>query len=177
MTEQKQRSKGEGDRESARRYNEETQQFVDSGRVDEKAVEAREAVEGAEEPDLAAAEQSGKARAKEFDPGVARDFSRPTTGQAGSDEPAARKRLRAQLDELEQKLDRVVEQSKKFSEERRSKVTQRIDALRHRIKDARSSINGLQSSTSGAWEDISSGLSEAWRSVEQAFKRAGGRFR
>lgn len=38
----KPRNQGEGDRESARRYNKDTQEFVESGKVDEAARRAGE---------------------------------------------------------------------------------------------------------------------------------------
>jgi hypothetical protein len=72
MTE-KSRNQGEGDRESARRYNRNTQEFVESGKVDEAA---RRAGEGDPE-EMKQAEKTGKERAKEFDPSVERDYSKP----------------------------------------------------------------------------------------------------
>lgn len=65
---------GEGDRESAKRYNENAREFVESGKVDEAA---RKAGEGDKE-ELARAEKDGKDRAKELDPAVDRDHSKPT---------------------------------------------------------------------------------------------------
>lgn len=73
MTE-KSSNQGEGDRESARRYNRNTQEFVESGKVDEAA---RRAGEG-DPKEMEQAEKSGKERAKEFDPAVERDYSKPT---------------------------------------------------------------------------------------------------
>ncbi|MFO8002859.1 hypothetical protein [Thioalkalivibrio sp.] len=65
---------GEGDRESAKRYNKDTREFVESGKVDEAA---RKAGEGDQE-EMERAEESGEERAKEFDPAVERDYSKPT---------------------------------------------------------------------------------------------------
>ena len=69
----KHRNQGEGDRESAKRYNEEAQAFAKSGKV-EKA--ARNAGQG-DNREMERAEETGKSRAKEFDPAVDRDYSRP----------------------------------------------------------------------------------------------------
>jgi hypothetical protein len=71
---EKSRNQGEGDRESAERYNQSTRDFVKSGKVEEAA---RKAGEG-DKQDMARAEQAGKERAKELDPAVQRDYSRPT---------------------------------------------------------------------------------------------------
>lgn len=61
-------NQGEGDRDAARRYNEDTEKFVKSGKVDKAADKAKED---------SAAEQKGRERAKEFDPQVHRDYSKP----------------------------------------------------------------------------------------------------
>jgi hypothetical protein len=62
------KNQGEGDRESARRYNEATRKFVESGKVEQAAHEATE------DP---AAEAEGRRRAKEFDPETRRDYTKP----------------------------------------------------------------------------------------------------
>ncbi|MBK1724511.1 hypothetical protein [Thiocystis violacea] len=66
---------GEGDRESARRYEADTQRFVESGKVEQAAKDAAE-----QSPETAKrAEQAGEARAKEKDPALHRDYQKPTT--------------------------------------------------------------------------------------------------
>ena len=70
----KNRNQGEGDRESAKRYNEDQQAFVKAGKVDEAA---RKAGEG-DTKEMEQAEKAGKERAKEFDPALKRDYSGPT---------------------------------------------------------------------------------------------------
>lgn len=65
---------GEGDIESARRYNEKTREYVKSGKVEEAARKA-----GKGDPkEMEKAEEAGKERAKEFDPSVERDYTKPT---------------------------------------------------------------------------------------------------
>jgi hypothetical protein len=65
---------GEGDKESARRYEEHTKQFVNSGNIEEASKSA-----AAQHPEEAErAEQAGKARAKEEDPAVHREYHKPT---------------------------------------------------------------------------------------------------
>lgn len=65
---------GEGDRRSARRYNEEFRKSRDAGRL-----EGRDPSPGssAEADELEQAEREGKRKAKEFDPQVRRDWSEP----------------------------------------------------------------------------------------------------
>jgi hypothetical protein len=69
-------NQGEGDREAARRYNEDQQQFVQSGKVDEAARKAA----GQDPAEARKAEQAGRDRAKELDPEESRDYSKPDKG-------------------------------------------------------------------------------------------------
>lgn len=65
-------NEGEGNRTAARAYNEATKRFVESGKVPEKAEEARRAFEGKEKSALEAAERTGRSHAKDEDPQVRR---------------------------------------------------------------------------------------------------------
>ena len=65
---------GEGDKESAKRYNKDTQEFVESGKVDEAARRAGDA----DREELEQAEREGESRAKELDPEEERDYTKPT---------------------------------------------------------------------------------------------------
>lgn len=60
---------GEGNHEADRRYREDTKRFIDSGRVEEAAREAKRAVETDGE-ELERAEEEGKSRIAEEDPAV-----------------------------------------------------------------------------------------------------------
>lgn len=65
-------NQGEGDRKSAERYNQETQEFVKAGKVDEAAKKA-----AGQDPDEAErAEKAGRERAKEEDPEVQRNYTK-----------------------------------------------------------------------------------------------------
>jgi hypothetical protein len=64
------RNEGEGNRTAARRYNREQEQFVKSGRVEERARDAAEAIEGPERDELEAAEAIGKDHIAEEDPAI-----------------------------------------------------------------------------------------------------------
>lgn len=67
------KNQGEGDRESARRFNRNAQEFVESGKVDDAA---RRAGEG-DQKEMDQAEKAGRERAKELDPAVERDYTKP----------------------------------------------------------------------------------------------------
>lgn len=53
------KNEGEGNRTAARRYNKDTAEFVESGKVDANAKKARKAVESEEGAELKRAEKAG----------------------------------------------------------------------------------------------------------------------
>jgi hypothetical protein len=64
------RNEGEGNKTAARHYNEKTEEFAKSGRVEEKARAAEEALEGSEKRELEHAEAEGKSHAAGEDPAI-----------------------------------------------------------------------------------------------------------
>ncbi|HVY48139.1 MAG TPA: hypothetical protein VHB21_19760 [Minicystis sp.] len=56
-------NEGEGSRTAARRYDEATEKFIESGQVEDAAKEAEEALDGPEAEELAEAEAEGKRHA------------------------------------------------------------------------------------------------------------------
>lgn len=71
------RNQGEGDRASARRFSESAERFAKQGPVEKAAEKARQARSGPEKKELDRAEREGREAAKEHDPAVRRDYSRP----------------------------------------------------------------------------------------------------
>lgn len=69
----KDRNQGEGDRESARRYNKAVRETTKSGEVERRETERR----NSDGPELREAEEKGKERARELDPEVHRDYNKP----------------------------------------------------------------------------------------------------
>lgn len=63
----KPRVQGEGDYESAREYNKDLKEFIDSGKVDEAARASKPGSRN-EADEMERAERTGKSRAKEEDP-------------------------------------------------------------------------------------------------------------
>jgi hypothetical protein len=70
------RDKGEGDRESGRRYNRRTRDFLKSRKGRESIARVRRGLSESE-PEDALAEQKGRARAREKDPAEKRDYHKP----------------------------------------------------------------------------------------------------
>jgi len=68
----KQRNEGEGNRTAARVYNRATKEFARSGKVEEQAKRAEQAIEGPQKADLERAEQAGKSKSRGEDPAVLR---------------------------------------------------------------------------------------------------------
>ena len=71
MTE-KQRNEGEGNRTAARVYNRATEEFARSGKVEEQAKRAEQAIEGPQRAELQRAEEAGKSKSRGEDPAVLR---------------------------------------------------------------------------------------------------------
>jgi hypothetical protein len=67
---------GEGDYEAAKHYNEKTEQFARSGKVEEAARKAGE-VTAEERAEMKRSEKEGKRHAHETDPNVSREYDRP----------------------------------------------------------------------------------------------------
>lgn len=65
-------NQGEGNRGAANAYNEATEKFVKSGKVEEKAREAAKALDGKEKDELKRAEAEGKSHSHGEDPAVER---------------------------------------------------------------------------------------------------------
>jgi hypothetical protein len=63
-------NEGEGSRSGARAYDQASEKFAKSGKVDEKAREARQAVDSPEGKELERAEAEGKRHAKGEDPAL-----------------------------------------------------------------------------------------------------------
>jgi hypothetical protein len=78
MSEEKRREIGEGDRESARRYNKHTREFVDSESRKGRSPRPETLDEEVQMDELTEAEQAALDRAKEQDPQVSRDYKKPT---------------------------------------------------------------------------------------------------
>lgn len=63
-------NEGEGSRSGARAYDQAAEKFANSGKVEQKAREARQAVDGPEGKELERAEAEGKRHAKGEDPAL-----------------------------------------------------------------------------------------------------------
>jgi hypothetical protein len=70
------KNEGEGNRTAARKYNDATRRFVQSGRVEESGEQAKSAIQGDEKGELERAEKAGKNKIREEDPAVERKFSK-----------------------------------------------------------------------------------------------------
>ncbi|MEQ9641711.1 MAG: hypothetical protein RIM84_16930 [Alphaproteobacteria bacterium] len=67
------KNQGEGNREAARRYNQDAREHAAKTDTEAEAKQARRDLCGPEKDALKKAEKAGKAKAKEFDPNVKRD--------------------------------------------------------------------------------------------------------
>ncbi|MQA64712.1 MAG: hypothetical protein GEU76_02245 [Alphaproteobacteria bacterium] len=70
-------NEGEGNRTAARKFNKQAREFAKSGKVDAAAEKAKEALQGPEREELKEAEAKGREQAREQDPAVVRDYTKP----------------------------------------------------------------------------------------------------
>jgi hypothetical protein len=70
------KNQGEGDKESAKKYNDATEKFAKSGKVEKAAKDAERALDGSERAELLKAEQVGKSHSKGEDPQLQKKASR-----------------------------------------------------------------------------------------------------
>jgi hypothetical protein len=66
------KNEGEGNKTAARQYNDEQKRFAQSGKVEGKAREAEQALDGPEKDALKRAEEAGKRHRAGEDPAVTR---------------------------------------------------------------------------------------------------------
>ena len=85
----KDKNQGEGDRDSARRYNENVKRHIESGTSEQAAERAKQDIEGPEAEELSRAEREAKKRIAEEDPEVAGDAE--PTGSPVDDETHSRR--------------------------------------------------------------------------------------
>ena len=67
-------NEGEGNRTAARQYNEAQRRFVESGKADDKALEAEQALDTPEKSVMERAEAVGKSHKRGEDPEVTRKY-------------------------------------------------------------------------------------------------------
>lgn len=75
------RNEGEGNKTAARQYDEAQHRFAQSGKVEEKAQEAKRAREGGERDELDRAEAVGRSHIAEEDPKVTRSSGKGEKGK------------------------------------------------------------------------------------------------
>ena len=153
-------NKGEGNRTSARRYNKESEDFAQSGRVDEAAKNAKAAVESKEKEELRDAEEAGQARAKETDPAVSSEIDEFVD------------RLRSQLKDWELQVEKLKTQSESLSGDAKTAINEQLEKMRAHRDDTTRKMKDLQDSSGEAWAEIRSGLESSWETMQDAFKRA-----
>lgn len=73
---QRDQNEGEGSRTAARAYNDATERFAKSGRVEEAGQRAKAALEGNEKSDLKRAEAIGKSKSHAEDPAIRQKSAR-----------------------------------------------------------------------------------------------------
>lgn len=87
------------------------------------------------------------------------------------------RKLQNQLDKWNAQIDRLVVQAALAKAEARVEYHDEITALREKRDELLGKLDQLKHASEGAWEDVKSGLEQAWSAVEKAFGAASKRFK
>lgn len=74
---------------------------------------------------------------------------------------AYKKKVEAELEELEAKINLLIAKAKNASADTRIKAQNQISLLKKKYEDVSEEISGLQSKSKEAWEEVTNGIDEA----------------
>lgn len=94
-----------------------------------------------------------------------------------SKKDAYERKLQAQLDEWSAEIDRLKAKAEGASADAQIRYHKEIEGLQQQKEAANRKLSELRDASEGAWEDMKSGLDEAWKSLADSVKAASARFR
>jgi uncharacterized coiled-coil DUF342 family protein len=94
-----------------------------------------------------------------------------------TDKDAYVQKLHAKLDEWNAEIDKLKAKADKAEAEFRIEYEKEIENLRKRRKEAEIKLTEVRQAGEGAWEDLKSGVQNAWDSMEKALKSAQARLK
>jgi len=74
---------------------------------------------------------------------------------------AYKKKVEAELEELEAKINLLIAKAKNASADTRIKAQNQISLLKKKYENVSEEISGLQSKSKEAWEEVTNGIDEA----------------
>jgi uncharacterized coiled-coil DUF342 family protein len=94
-----------------------------------------------------------------------------------TDKDAYVQKLHAKLDEWNAEIDKLKAKADNAEAEFRIEYEKEIENLRKRRKEAEIKLTEVRQAGEGAWEDLKSGVQNAWDSMEKALKSAQSRLK
>ena len=85
-------------------------------------------------------------------------------------------KLHAKLDEWNSEIVKLKAKADKVEAESRLEYQKEIETLQKKSDEAEEKLAEVRQASEGAWEDLKSGIQNAWDSMEKALKSARSRF-
>lgn len=86
-------------------------------------------------------------------------------------------KLHAKLDEWNAEIDKLKAKADMAEAEKRVEYQKQIENLQKRRKEAEKKVAEVREAGEGAWEDLKSGVQNAWDSMTEEIKLAQSRFK
>ena len=94
-----------------------------------------------------------------------------------ADKDAYVKKMHAKLDEWNAEIDKLKAKADQAEAESRIEYQNRIEDLRDKRKEAEKKMSQVKEAGEGAWEDLKSGVQNAWDAMDKAVKSARSKFK
>jgi chromosome segregation ATPase len=86
-------------------------------------------------------------------------------------------KMKEQLDEFNRKLDDLEKKRADYGEEARARFDKRITELKEKRREASKRLDEINQAGDKAWEDLKTGATAAWKSLQESFEQARSHFK
>lgn len=80
-------------------------------------------------------------------------------------------RLKSKLDEWDAELDKLEERSRALQAETQARYRRQLDEVRQHRDELHRRYQDLQKASESAWDQLRAGAEDAWRTLDEAFRR------
>ena len=93
-----------------------------------------------------------------------------------ADKDAYVKKMHAKLDEWNAEIDKLKAKADQAEAESRIEYQNQIEDLQDKRTEAKKKLSQVKEAGEGAWEDLKSGVQDAWDAMDKAVKSARSKF-
>ncbi len=94
-----------------------------------------------------------------------------------ADKDAYVKKMHAKLDEWNAEIDKLKAKADQAEAESRIEYQKQIEDLQDKRREAERKMSQVKKAGEGAWEDLKSGVQDAWDAMDEAVKSARSKFK